>query len=96
MGVMSAVPRTAKEDRRDDRWRKQLRLSRAIAAVLRYDVLEWLDLATLQRMVRRRFHLPVALGDLLIVVLADTVRFELYRWQGSWWCRATYRHGLLA
>ena len=92
---MSTVPRTANEAHGDDRRREQLRLSRAIAAVLRYDVPGWLDLTSLQRMVRRRFHLPAALGDLLITLLADTVRFELCRWQGSWWCRATYRHALL-
>jgi len=68
------------------------RLSRAISAVLRYDVSDWLDLPSLQNLLRRRFHLEVDFGDLMIAVLADPVRFELTKWEGSWWARATYRH----
>ena len=71
---------------------QKTRLSRALTAVLRYDVPDWLDLPSLQTLVQRRFHLNADFGDLLIAILADPVRFELSKWQGSWWCRATYRY----
>jgi hypothetical protein len=90
---MSSLPHLEMESRGQDRRKHQkTRLSRAITAVLRYDVPDWLDLPSLQTMVRRRFHLNADFGDLFIAILADPVRFELVKWECGWWCRATYRH----
>lgn len=93
--MASNIPSLGMEAHSDTRRRQkhhQTRLSRAITAVLRYDVPDWLDLPTLEMMLQRRFKLDVDFGDLLIAILADPVRFELSKWQGGWWCRATYRH----
>jgi hypothetical protein len=66
--------------------------SKSIAAVLRYDVEDWLKIGALQTLVYSRSGHRLSFGALFLTVLQDPARFELDWWRGDWWVRATYRH----
>jgi len=66
--------------------------SKAIAAVLRYDVEDWLKISALQTLVHVRSGHSLSFGTLFLTILQDPARFELDWWRGDFWVRATYRH----
>jgi hypothetical protein len=67
-------------------------ISRALAAVLRYDVSEWVKTTVLQTLLAARFGAQHSLGQILLCLMEDPQRFETVVWEGESWARARYRY----
>ena len=67
-------------------------LSRSLAAVLRYDVSDWVKVTALQTLLTQRFGSQHSLGQVLLSLLEDRQRFEAVVWEGESWARARYRY----
>ena len=67
-------------------------ISRALAAVLRYDVSEWVKTSTLKTLISARFGAQHSIGQILLCLMEDPQRFDATVWEGESWARARYRY----
>lgn len=67
-------------------------ISRALAAVLRYDVSDWVKTTTLKTLLAARFGAQHSLAQILLCLMEDPQRFETAIWEGVSWARARYRY----
>ena len=67
-------------------------ISKALAAVLRYDVSGWLKLTALRHLLAARRNSHFSAAQVLASLLSDPRRFEVCIWEGVTWARARYRY----